>query len=212
MAGVLWRGEDWSGLAGRRQARIGFGNLMRINTDDLARLRNEVREAVEVHDALPDKDARFIGLAQQMIVVVHEAIEAYGYTEATVRWTPNPKQIKKMEIMMGQLAWLRREEGQHSIDRIFDWARGVPVWKISQREGVTDRTIQNRIDRSLIAMAEDGDKPQIETIEETQSQEPKHFSSKSPGPHGEVKIRKTYVAGIGFVKNGKRLRTAQETV
>jgi hypothetical protein len=64
------------------------------------------------------------------------------------------------------------------VHQVFHWARGVPVWQVAQREACTERTIYNRIDRSM-----------------------------APAP---TRFGKVYIDGIGYMRDGRRLRDGRE--
>lgn len=182
----------------------------------LAAVREILRRAVMTMAALRDPDRRFLGIAQMPQHVVHDVQEAYGYSSASVRdFQPSAYEIAQADVVLPWLAWLRRTHGDIECRRFIGWAMGAAVWRLAKREGCSDRTIHNRIDRSVSLMIAQfvGANISVETIEEPYRDAPFALVFERPaGQDGPVEIRKVYVGGIGFVKGGKRLRTAQETV
>src|SRR4029077_16591320 len=102
------------------------------------------------------------------------------------------------------------------VHRVFHWARGVPVWQLAQREACTERTIHNRIDRSMAAiLAEFLDKEaDIERIEEPAPVPTQHYRATWELETGAAGVRqdfgKVYIDGIGYMKDGRRVRDGRE--
>jgi hypothetical protein len=65
---------------------------------------------------------------------------------------PSPRDITRAEIVDSWLVWLHGVEGKRGSHRVFHWARGAPQWLLAQRENCSERTIVNRIDRSMAAI------------------------------------------------------------
>jgi hypothetical protein len=109
----------------------------------LAALKQAIRHGVLVMLALPDAhDPRRHQLRSVWLPVADDPQTAYAYTEVkTPRIVPSPKDITRAEIVDSWLVWLRAEEGTRAVHRVFHWARGVPVWQLTQREACTERTI-----------------------------------------------------------------------
>lgn len=185
-----------------------------IPAELLFAMREIVRYAVMTLAALRDPDARYLGLASMPVSVVHDIQQAYGYSSTFVRrFHPSPLEMQQMEIVLPWLAWVRREEGDIACRRIIGWAMGAPLWRLGQREGCSDRTILNRIDRSIsaIILKFTGANIEVEKIEEKYKDTAyAMILDKSAGPHGEVMVRKVYVCGVGFMKNGKRIRNSAD--
>jgi hypothetical protein len=112
------------------------------------------------------------------------------------------------------LMWLslRQGDGVRQAARIQDWARGKAVWLMAQREDCSERTIINRIDRSMALMlAElfnvhvDLEPPVLERLET----HPLSFFLEKPVSNyagTRSNFGKAFVHGTGFVRNGKPLR------
>ncbi|MBV9135821.1 MAG: hypothetical protein JO357_02075, partial [Hyphomicrobiales bacterium] len=134
----------------------------------LASLREVVRRAWQTLSVLRDPDLHFFRRGGWLFSVIHDMNQAYGYSSAQARgFQPSPEDVSRMEIVMGWMAWLRRLEGELALKRIIGWSMGVPLWQIARREGCSERTITNRIDRSLNAVlktfgAMDSEPPVIE--------------------------------------------------
>jgi hypothetical protein len=182
----------------------------------LEAMREIVRIAIMTLAALRDPDRRYQGLASMPQNVVHDVREAYGYSSATVReFIPSAFHISQMEVVLPWLAWVRREEGEMAIRRIIGWAMGGTLWRLGMREKCSDRTIMNRIDRSICAMIGEfaSVNVAVERIEEPYKGATYAMVFERPeGRDAPVLIQKVYVGGLGMMRNGKRLRTAIETV
>lgn len=182
----------------------------------LEAMREIVRIAIVTLAALRDPDRRYLGYAALPQNVVHDVREAYGYSSATVReFIPSAFHISQMEVILPWLAWVRREEGEMAIRRIIGWSMGATLWRLGMREKCSDRTIQNRIDRSICAMIGKfaGANVAVERVEEPYKGATYAMVFERPeGRDAPVLVQKVYVGGLGMVRNGKRLRTAIEMV
>ena len=192
-----------------------------INNDArqmLAALKQEVRDAWLVFARLPDVDARFrMGLRSGWTLpVVSAASDAYGYSDASARAEyPSPRDISRMEIVMGWLAWLRREEGDLALKRIIGWARGTPLYVLAHRERRCTRTIENQIDRSMAAILREflAVSIDIPVVDEAPAVLPRitGFTAARPSAAdvpSEVEPGKVYIAGIGFMYRGAQYKSA----
>lgn len=188
----------------------------------LLALREAVKQAISTLNALRDPDAHFLRQGARYNTIGDAAL-AYGYNSATIsRAPPSPAEVTRMEIVLDWLGWLRRKHGVDEFRRIMDWAAGVPLFTLCTRENCSRRTIMNRIDRSLNSILSEFGAPaeQIETIEEPISADlpPSFFVSEAPydttsipgygnpiAEHRQIS-NKVYIAGIGFMRDGKALR------
>lgn len=187
-----------------------------INSELLTAMREIIRRAIITLAVLRDPDRRYLGLSQMPQHVIRDVHEAYGYSSAPVReFQPTALEVSQMEIVLPWLAWLRRDHGDIEVRRFIGWAMGVPTWRLAKRENCSDRTILNRIDRSVSLMIENfvGAHIEVEVVDEPYRSTPYAMVYERPQGIGDpVQIRKVYVGGVGFVRGGKRLRTAAETV
>lgn len=185
-----------------------------IPAELLEAMREIVRVAIITLAALRDPDHRFMGYASLPQNVVHDVREAYGYSSATVReFIPSAFHISQMEVVLPWLAWIRREEGERAIRRIIGWAMGASIWRLGYREQCSERTIHNRIDRSVCAIIRKfaGADLDVERVDEPYKGASYAMVFDRPtGTDAPVLIQKVYVGGMGMMKNGKRLRTAIE--
>lgn len=181
----------------------------------LEAMKEIVRVAIVTLAALRDPDRRYLGYASLPQNVVHDVREAYGYSSVSVReFIPSAFHISQMEVVLPWLAWIRREEGEQSIRRIIGWAMGATAWRLGSREGCSDRTIHNRIERSICAIIRKfaGVDLDVERVEEPYKGASYAMVFERPtGTEAPVLIQKVYVGGMGMMKNGRRLRTALET-
>lgn len=178
-------------------------------------MREIIRVAIITLAALRDPDRRFMGFASLPQNVIHDVREAYGYSSATVReFIPSAFHISQMEVVLPWLAWIRREEGERAIRRIIGWAMGASIWRLGYREECSERTIHNRIDRSVCAIIRKfaGADISVERVDEPyKGANYAMVFERAAGTEAPVLIQKVYVGGMGMMKGGKRLRTAIET-
>jgi hypothetical protein len=184
----------------------------------LGALKQAVRDGILVMLALPDlHDPKRHHLRSVWLPVADDPGLAYAYTEVkTPRIVPSPKDITRAEIVDSWLVWLRAEEGKRAVHRVFHWSRGVPVWQLAQREACTERTIHNRIDRSMAAILREflDEEMEVEPIEERAALPVRHYHAAWEATTGEAGERqdfgKVYIDGIGYMKDGRRLRDGRE--
>lgn len=113
-------------------------------------MREILRRAILTMGMMPDPDDRFLGWAKAQSNIVRDAREAYGWAPASVRrFTPTPHDIAQAERLEPWLAWLRREKGENAWRRLLAWSLDAPLWRLSQREGCSERTVWNRINQSV---------------------------------------------------------------
>lgn len=181
----------------------------------LAGLKEVVKRALWTLAAIRDPDARFRyqGTAWGFDVV-QTMQEAYGYSKPRVRsFAPSPEDVSQMEIVAVWLAWIRRTGGENDLRRIIGWAMAVPTWRLAQREACSEKTILNRIDRSLNSILKEFGNMDagVERIEEKRVFAGCSFNLERPSIWDAVADpSKVYVAGVGWMKNGKKWRDGQE--
>ncbi len=188
-----------------------------IRLELLQALREIIRYAVLTLNAARDPDARYRGWSQLPATLVRDAADAYGYSTPMVRrFSPTPRDIDQMEVVLPWLAWLRREEGRDAIRRILAWSLGVSLWRIAQREEVSEATITNRIDRSVARIIRQwvGVDIPVERVEEPyEGVSYAIIFEKPPGPIGtEVRLMKVYIGGKGLWKAGRYLRDNEHKI
>jgi hypothetical protein len=184
----------------------------------LAALKGAVRHAILVMLALPDgHDPHRYQLRSMWLPVTDHPGLAYAYNEIrTPKIVPSPRDITRAEIVDSWLVWLRAEEGKRAVHRVFHWARGVPTWVQAERENCSDRTITNRIDRSMAAILREflDEETTVERIEEPAEKPVRHYRANWELTAGDAGVRdsfgKVYINGIGFMKDGRRLRDGRE--
>jgi len=180
-----------------------------------ASFKRMVREALLVYSRMPDVDARFrTGLrAKWGFSVVYEEMD-YGvrYDPPWLKHVASPQEITEMEAVMGWMAWLRRQPGQGepAIRRIIGWAMGTPISTLAWREHRCERTIENRIDRSLalifceflavIVMVDVVDEPP------KRREHIRGFGERAvmAGAPETIEPGKIWIDGIGFMFHGEK--------
>jgi uncharacterized protein DUF6362 len=179
-------------------------------------MREIIRRAVLTLVAVRDPDKRYLGMARLPQTVVHDVNQAYGYVSASLRFVPSSYEIDQMEIVLPWLAWLRHGlKDDRSCRRILGWSMGVPVYKLAQREDCSERTILNRIDRSICEIIQQfvGVGVEVEHIDEPYKSTPYALVMAKPdGPHGVAKIQRVYIGGVGFMKGSRRIRRGDEAL
>jgi hypothetical protein len=184
----------------------------------LGPLKAAVRNAILVMLALPDvHDPHRFQLRSMWLPVADDPQTAYAYTEVkTPRIVPSPKDISRAEIVDSWLVWLRAEEGKRAVHRVFHWARGVPTWVQAQRENCTERTIHNRIDRSMAAVLREflDEEMTVELINEPAEKPTRFYRASWELETGAAGVResfgKVWIDGIGMMRDGRRLRDGRE--
>ncbi len=177
-----------------------------------------------------DPDAHFLRQGARFSVLTGDASLAYGYNSATIsRAPPSPAEITRMEIVLDWLGWLRRKHGTDEFRRIMDWAGGQAVFKMASREDCSQRTVLNRIDRSLQKILGEFGPPEIEAVEIIEEPfsadtaptffvtEIPHYTEDilnygNPNSIARPMIGKIYVGGVGFMRNGKTYRDGREKI
>ncbi len=178
-----------------------------------------VRRAIVTLMTLRDPDRKYqYRDSSWLFPVVNKAQESYGYVQ--YGFDPTPEDISQMEVVATWLAWLRRTEGEQALRRLISWTLGVPTWRIGSRERCSERTIRNRIDRSIAAIikkfaAVDIAVELVEEIYDGKKLTTRNGRARSPfglmfdrpdGLSGEVVLRKIYVHDIGFMIGNRRWR------
>jgi hypothetical protein len=194
-----------------------------MNSDHEA-LKLKIKNAWLTLAMLPDPDARYRrALASGWVMkIVQDYHDAYGSTPASWKGTPSPKEISEMEYILDWLAWLRRVGepggGEYSIKRLAAWGYGVAVWKMAQREHCTEKTIYNRIDRSvakiLLKFRCIDVKFEIINEPEPRSARIRGFMdgdvSTIGGAPASLEPGRVYLDGIGFMFRGEKYRSAYD--
>jgi hypothetical protein len=179
-------------------------------------LKRTIKYMVLILDALGDSEMRFLSVGASWDRAVGDASTAYGYTEqANVRLRPTPREHSQADIVARWLAWLGKHEGPKAVPRIVSWAHDEPMWRMAMREKCSERTIANRIDRSVAAiMAEfGGGEVDVGVIEEGPDKPIVHFATRGvevqtgvrQGSYGRV-----WIDGVGFMKDGRRMSRGDE--
>lgn len=177
----------------------------------LLSLREAVKRAWQTLATVRDPDLKFFNRGSWLFGVIRDVNQAYGYSSASARaFQPTAEDISRMEIVMGWMAWVRRREGETSIRRIIGWSMGVPLWQISRRERCSERTVVNRIDRSLNEILKafgdlDAEPP---VVEETVSYVGpiRSFVGERPqmGASAVLEPGRVWIDGIGWMFKGEK--------
>jgi hypothetical protein len=175
-------------------------------------LKEAIRQAVLTMLAMPDLDVRYRGHLRSAwsISAPDDPTVSYGYSEIKIpRLNPTPKDVSRAEVIDGWLVWLRGTEGRRALYRVTAWARGLPIWLLAQQEKCSERTITNRIDRSMAAILAEFlcAEADVEVINEPADEPVRAFHGKHVSEfEGSVeKHGKCWISGVGFMRDGRRL-------
>jgi hypothetical protein len=162
-----------------------------------------------VLDALGDSEMRWLNQGAQWLAV-NEA-SAYGWTPAvTIRMAPTSREVSQAEIVASWLAWLGMTEGPKAVPRLVSWAHDEPKWRMAAKEKCSERTVANRIDRSVAAILGQFGGVQVDIAEVNEGPEKPvgHFSSPVFATHvgardgGHAVV---WIDGIGPMKDYRRV-------
>jgi hypothetical protein len=178
-----------------------------IAADVLAVMKAIVRRAIMTLWTLKDPERRYLTprSSSWLLSIVRERSESYGW--ANYGFDPTPHDISQMEVVAGWLAWLRRTEGEQALRRLIAWTLGVQTWRIGTRERCSERTIRNRIDRSIAAIVQKfaGADISVEIINDPKITKPYAMVTEpNVVTDDPVVLRKVYVYDKGFYIGSKR--------
>jgi hypothetical protein len=184
----------------------------------LAALKIVIRDGILTMLAMDDVDAKYRGPLRSTwrISAPDDPNTAYAYTELRLKVRPTPRDITRAEYVDSWLVWLHGVEGKRGTHRIFHWARGAPQWLQAQREHCSERTIVNRIDRSMAKILSEFflAEATVEHVDEPADKQVHSFHSAHVSEiEGSIeKHGKCWIDGVGFMRDGRRLRDGQDRV
>jgi hypothetical protein len=120
-----------------------------LEAEGAARTWDLIRRAVLTHDALPEKTYTVLVVRYD---IVREMADAYGYTdEKPPKFKPTPRDVSNMLPVWYWLTDLKRQTGTGSRDfkLLVARARGVRWWKLAQRWGKCEKTVQRWHDAAV---------------------------------------------------------------
>lgn len=210
-AAAMMKREKETRLIRRAEAEPGAEH--EVAAEVLHTVKEIVRRAIITLWTLKDPDRRYLRAPSSswLLSVVRERSESYGW--ANYGFEPTAHDISQMEIVATWLAWLRRTEGEQALRRLIGWTLGIQTWKIGMRERCSERTIRNRIDRSIVAIINKfaGAGLSVETVEDPTMTKP-YAMVTEPNivTDAPVILRKVYIYDQGFYIGGRRWRDGRE--
>jgi hypothetical protein len=184
-----------------------------IAAEAFAAVKEIIRRAIITLWTLKDPDRKYLTARSSswLLSVVRERSESYGW--ATYGFEPTPHDISQMEIVAGWLAWLRRTEGEQALRRLIAWTLGVQTWRIGRREGCSEQTVRNRMDRSVAAIIRQfaAADLSVEIVEDMKMTKPYSMVTEpNIVTDNPVTLRKVYIYDKGMFLGSKRLRDGRE--
>ena len=171
----------------------------------LLALKEAIRQSIIVLNSIPRSDSRYLALGSAWSGANDDPDLAYGYSETVVRVTPSAREISQAEVVADWLSWLGGKE-PGALPRLRRWARGFPLWQIADIEKCSERTVANRIDRSVaMIFNEFGDaEVKVAPIEEPKRKHEYELGFSAPGPV-DVEVdglsaARVYIGGAGWMR------------
>lgn len=187
-------------------------------------LKGVIKRAIIVLDALGDSEMRFLALGRALNEfenvsrwdALDRSVIAFNQPNY-VKVVPTSREIAQAEVVEGWLVWLAKQEGRQAVPRLVAWAHDDPLWRIGDRESprCSARVVGYRIDKSVAAILKEFG------LLDAEIQEPLPessligtvFRSERPTANdngGRADIKKVYIAGIGFMRNGHKVNDGRE--
>jgi hypothetical protein len=125
-------------------------NAYDAHKNGMAQCARLMERAIKTLRALPEPD-RPRTLSGAWPDIVRDAIDAYGYTQASMpRFRPSPHDVSVMLDVLNWITWLEQQNGGKRDARIIvARAFGYPWWMIGARFGRDPRTIQRWHDGAI---------------------------------------------------------------
>lgn len=185
----------------------------KIAVEAFEAIKSIIRRGIMTLLTLRDPDRKYqYRYSGWLFPVVRKAQEAYGYSK--YGFDPTPHDLSQMDIVAVWLAWLKRSQGEDAVRRLISWTLGVPTWRIATRERCSERTVRNRMDRSVASIIQKFAAVDIsvEIVEDDKIVTPyAMIFDRATGPHGgPVMLRKVYIYDSGFMLGHKKWRNGHE--
>ncbi|MBG6211698.1 hypothetical protein IWQ49_006389 [Labrenzia sp. EL_126] len=180
-------------------------------------VREIIRRAFLTFKAMPDPQASFRYQGQAW---AGNIADGYGDSFSNISYRPTAYEIDQALEIMPWLRYLSEQEGAASVKRLQAWSYGVSTKFQAKREGVSEKTVMNRIDRSVSVIIAKffGMACIVEEVEEPFKDTDFALfwrpdgSTPVPGENPRVRIQKVYVYGKGIMRNGKKWNDGRNKV
>jgi hypothetical protein len=178
--------------------------------DAIVAIREIIRRSFLTFKALPDPQASFRYQGQSWI---EDVMDDYGKEYTYIDYRPTAYEIDQAtDTLSPWMRYLTEVEGAESVRRLQAWSYGVSTKAQAKREGCSETTLMNRIDRSVAKIIAKffGLNCRIERVEEPWKET--HFAlcwrdeewAMKAGVEQCAKIQTVYVYGKGLMRNGRR--------
>lgn len=171
----------------------------------LVALKEAIRRAIVVLNALGSSDQRYLALGSAWSGANDDPTLAYGYSEIVVRIQPTAREISQAEIVAEWLSWLGARDAT-AVKRLTRWARGMQLWLMADLERVSPRTVTNRIDRSVALILKEfgGLDAGVVRLEEPHQRRPYALGFAAPDPINAetagLPPGRVFISGVGWMR------------
>lgn len=172
-------------------------------------VREIIRRAFLTFKSLPDPEASFRYQGQAWADSVSDD---YGKAYTYIYYRPTAYEIDQALEILPWMKYLVEVDGERAVKRIEAWSYGISTKLQAERERVSEKTIMNRIDRSvsLIIARFFGMACTVEVLNEPYKETDFALSWRSDewalkaGVEKSARVQTVYIHGKGLMRNGKR--------
>lgn len=169
--------------------------------------REIIRRGVQTIRAYDDKEAKYLAGGRNWATILDDPNLAYGYNSTSFHYKPTAQEIDQSFEVWDWLKWLEQVHGKRDFQRVMAWASGISVSLIAKRENCSEKTVMNRIDRSVAVIANKfaGGNLKVFVVDEPYRETDFAFVIEKPKFGGKPdKIKRVFVYSQGYFLNGKK--------